>query len=538
MTRGRLRIPNPYKMKNKLITIALLSATLALPVQAQDATGTIHVAQGKQKIYKEIYGQFAEHLGSCIYGGLWVGPESPIPNTQGYRNDVLKALQDLKVPVLRWPGGCFADEYHWTDGIGPREKRPKMQNNNWGGTIEDNSFGTHEFLNLCEMLGCEPYISGNVGSGSVEELAKWVEYMTSDGDTPMAKLRRQNGRDKAWKVKFLGVGNESWGCGGNMRPEYYSDLYRRYAVYCRNYDGNNLYKVASGASDYDYNWTKVLMDRVGNRMNGLSLHYYTVSGWNGSKGSATHFSDADYYWTLGKCRGIEDVIKKHEAIMDAADPKKEVGLLVDEWGTWWDEEPGTIHGHLYQQNSMRDAFVAALSLNVFHRHCDRIRMANIAQVVNVLQSMILTDTKGTGHMVLTPTYHIFNMYKHFQDAVYLPVDVKCDSMDVRGDEHAKDGRTIPLLSVSAAKKTDGSVVVSLANVSLDKEQEVMLALDGTEGMKNVSGQMLSCAKVSDYNDFEHPDKVKPTAFKGAKLKKNTLTAKIPAKSVVVLEIKQ
>ena len=523
---------------NKLIATALLSTAIAFPVQAQDVTGTIHATQGKQKIYKEIYGQFAEHLGSCIYGGLWVGPDSPIPNTQGYRNDVLQALKDLKVPVLRWPGGCFADEYHWTDGIGPREKRPKMQNNNWGGTIEDNSFGTHEFLNLCEMLGCEPYISGNVGSGSVEELAKWVEYMTSDGDTPMAKLRRQNGRDKAWKVKFLGVGNESWGCGGNMRPEYYSDLYRRYAVYCRNYDGNNLYKVASGASDYDYNWTKVLMNRVGNRMNGLSLHYYTVAGWNGSKGSATRFSDADYYWTLGKCLGIEDVIKKHEAIMDAADPKKEVGLLVDEWGTWWDEEPGTIHGHLYQQNSMRDAFVAALSLNVFHRHCDRIRMANIAQVVNVLQSMILTDTKGTGHMVLTATYHVFNMYKDFQEATYLPVEVKCDSMSVRGDEHATDGRNIPLLSVSAAKKADGTLVLSLVNVSIDRAQEAELVLDGVAGFKNISGQILSCVKVNDYNDFEHPDRVKPTAFKDAKLKKNTIKAKIPAKSIVVLKIKQ
>ena len=361
--------------------------------------------------------------------------------------------------------------------------------------------------------------------------------MTSDGDTPMAKLRRQNGRDKAWKVKYLGVGNESWGCGGNMRPEYYSDLFRRYSVYCRNYDGNELYKVASGASDYDYNWTKVLMDRVGHRANGISLHYYTVTGWEGSKGSATKFDNDDFYWTMGKCLGIEDVIKKHEAIMDKADPKKQIGLLVDEWGTWWDEEPGTIKGHLYQQNSMRDAFVAALSLNVFHRHADRIKMANIAQVVNVLQSMILTDTKGTGHMVLTPTYHVFNMYKDFQEATYLPMDVKCDSMDVRGDSHAKDGRKIPLVSTSAAKKADGTIVVSLANVSLDKAQEVEFKLDGAAAPKAVNGQILTCKKVTDYNDFEHPEVVKPAVFKDAKVKKNTLKVKIPAKSIVVLKIK-
>ena len=514
----------------KLIISTVLSVACAFTASAQNTTVTIHANQGKNIINKEIYGQFAEHLGSCIYGGLWVGPQSNIPNTDGYRNDVLKALIDLKVPVLRWPGGCFADEYHWMDGIGPRDKRPKMQNNNWGGTIEDNSFGTHEFLNLCEKIGAEPYISGNVGSGSVEELAKWVEYMTSDGDTPMANLRRKNGREKSWNVKYLGVGNESWGCGGNMRPEYYSDLFRRYSTYCRNYDNHKLYKIASGASDYDYDWTKVLMNNVGNRMNGLSLHYYTVTGWNGSKGSATKFSNDDYYWTLGKCLEIEDVIKKHSAIMDEKDPKQHIGLLVDEWGTWWDEEPGTIKGHLFQQNTMRDAFVAALSLNVFHRHSDRVRMANIAQIANVLQSMILTDTNGKGHMVLTPTYHVFRMYQPFQDATYLPLDVKCDSMKVR------DNRTIPMVSASAAKTKDGNMVISLANVSLDKAQNIDVDIENA-GIKNISGEILTSKNISDYNDFNNPDVVKPVPFKDVKVKRNTLKVKIPAKSIVVLNIK-
>ena len=499
----------------KLIISTVLSVACAFTASAQNTTVTIHANQGKNIINKEIYGQFAEHLGSCIYGGLWVGPQSNIPNTDGYRNDVLKALIDLKVPVLRWPGGCFADEYHWMDGIGPRDKRPKMQNNNWGGTIEDNSFGTHEFLNLCEKIGAEPYISGNVGSGSVEELAKWVEYMTSDGDTPMANLRRKNGREKSWNVKYLGVGNESWGCGGNMRPEYYSDLFRRYSTYCRNYDNHKLYKIASGASDYDYDWTKVLMNNVGNRMNGLSLHYYTVTGWNGSKGSATKFSNDDYYWTLGKCLEIEDVIKKHSAIMDEKDPKQHIGLLVDEWGTWWDEEPGTIKGHLFQQNTMRDAFVAALSLNVFHRHSDRVRMANIAQIANVLQSMILTDTNGKGHMVLTPTYHVFRMYQPFQDATYLPLDVKCDSMKVR------DNRTIPMVSASAAKTKDGNMVISLANVSLDKAQNIDIDIENA-GIKNINGEILTSKNIGDYNDFNNPDVVKPVPFKDVKVKKTLI----------------
>lgn len=523
-------------MSNKLFACGLFLAASLYASAGNTAQITISTDGGKNIIHKEIYGQFAEHLGSCIYGGLWVGEDSPIPNIKGYRKDVFDALKQLQVPVLRWPGGCFADEYHWMDGIGPREQRPKMQNNNWGGTIEDNSFGTHEFLNLCEMLGCEPYISGNVGSGTVEELAKWVEYMTSDGDTPMANLRRKNGRDKAWRVKYLGVGNESWGCGGNMRPEYYSDLYRRYSVYCRNYDGNKLYKIASGASDYDYNWTRVLMDNIGHRMDGVSLHYYTVTGWNGSKGSATKFDNNDYYWTIGKCLEIEDVIERHAQIMDKKDPKKQIGLLVDEWGTWWDEEPGTVKGHLYQQNSMRDAFVAALTLNVFHRHTDRVRMANIAQVVNVLQSMILTDTKGTGHMVLTPTYHVFEMYKGFMGATSLPLTLTCDSMDVRGDSHAKDGRRIPLVSASAAKQADGSLIISLANVSLDENQDVEIAL-GNNAPKAVSGRILSCKSIADYNDFDHPNVVAPQEFKGAKLKKGTIKMQIPAKSIVVLNVK-
>ena len=528
----------------KLLTSAALFLAVSLVANGQNATVTVHTGQGQQRINKEIYGQFAEHLGSCIYGGLWVGPESPIPNIDGYRKDVFEALKALKVPVLRWPGGCFADEYHWRDGIGPRSQRPSLKNNNWGGTIEDNSFGTHEFLNLCEMLGCEPYISGNVGSGTVEELAKWVEYMTSEDGTPMAKLRKENGREKPWKVKYLGVGNESWGCGGNMRPEYYSDLYRRYAIYCRNYDGNQLYKIASGASDYDYNWTRVLMDRIGNGMDAVSLHYYTVSGWDGSKGAATGFDSDDYYWTLGKCLEIEDVIKRHKAIMDEKDPGRRIGLLVDEWGTWWDEEPGTIPGHLYQQNTMRDAMVAALSLNVFHRHTDRVRMANIAQIVNVLQSMILTDQKDGGHMVLTPTYHVFQMYTPFQEATFLPCDLECEEMTVQHDWKKsideKGSRTLPLVSASAAKTADGSIVLSLVNVSLDKAQELLLSLEDFTAKRNtsVTGRILTCQAIGDYNDFEHPSRVEPVAFNGAKFARDgKLNVKLPAKSIVVLTIK-
>ncbi len=512
-------------MKHQLLSFLFISLTCS----AQDATVTIHCNQQGPKINKEIYGQFAEHLGSCIYGGLWVGPNSSIPNTDGYRTDVFNALKELQIPVLRWPGGCFADDYHWMDGIGPRDQRPSLRNNNWGGTIEDNSFGTHEFLNLCEKLGCEPYISGNVGSGTVKEMAQWVEYMTSDGDTPMARLRRKNGRDKAWHVKYFGIGNEAWGCGGNMTPEYYSNEFRRFNTYLRDYNNNKLFRIASGASDYDYNWTNVLMKNIGNRMNALSVHYYTVKDWN-HKGKSSPFTPEEYYLTLQKCLDIDSVITKHSAIMNQTDPEKTIGLMVDEWGTWWDEEPGTIPGHLYQQNTLRDAMVAALSLNVFHKHADRVKMANIAQVVNVLQSMILTDTKGNGHMVLTPTYYVFKMYKPFQNATSLPSDVQCSSHSF------EKGLPIANLQSSSAKTTDGTIIVSLANIDLQKGQEVALALDGYNA-NSVCGEILTAKNITDYNDFNHSETIKSENFTGAKIKKNQIMVKIPAKSIVVLKIK-
>jgi len=508
----------------KLFLATLLMASITLAAQTGTSKITIHADQGKDVINKEIYGQFSEHLGSCIYGGIWVGENSPIPNTKGYRNDVLNALKELHIPVLRWPGGCFADEYHWMDGIGPREKRPKMSNNNWGGVIEDNSFGTNEFFNLCELLGCEPYLSGNVGSGTVEELAKWVEYITSAGDSPMARLRRQNGRDKPWHLKYLGVGNESWGCGGNMTADYYSDVYKRYSTYCREYDGNKLFKIASGASDVDYNWTETLMKNVGNKMQGVSLHYYTCKGWEGSKGSATKFDKSDYLWTMSKCLEIDNMIKKHIAIMDKYDPQNKVGLMVDEWGTWWDQEPG-VHTALYQQNTMRDAFVAALSLNVFNKYAERVKMTNIAQVVNVLQAMILTDGPK---MVLTPTYYVFDMYKIHMGATYLPLDVQCDSL-------SSNDKKFAAVSASASKDAKGLIHITLANVDPDKEQKITIDLANVK-LTKVSGTILTAKSIDSYNTFDNPNVVKPAVFNDAKISKTGLTVTVPAKAIISLEL--
>ena len=356
-------------------------------------------------IRKHIYGHFDEHLGRCIYNGIYVGEASDIPNVRGIRMDIVEALRAIHIPNLRWPGGCFADEYHWMDGIGPKTDRPTMVNTHWGGVTENNHFGTHEFMDLCDQLGCEPYICGNVGSGTVQEMQQWVEYITFDGISPMSSLRKENGREDPWRLKYWGVGNENWGCGGSMRPEFYADQYRRYQTYVRNFGDNRIYKIACGPNGSDCRWTEILMQntRRGDRhlMNGLALHYYT-----NYRQSATEFSEGDWSNVLQKALVMDELITRHSAIMDQYDPKSRVALIVDEWGTWYNVEPGTNPGFLYQQNSLRDALVAALHFHIFHNHNDRVHMANIAQTVNVLQSMILTQNEK---MLLTPTYHVFNM---------------------------------------------------------------------------------------------------------------------------------
>ncbi len=511
-------------MSFKKISLTLLAAGAAVVGSAADlkVSGGLHPSADAPVIAKEMYGQFTEHLGNCIYGGIWVGEDSKIPNTSGYRNDVIEAIRELKVPVMRWPGGCFADEYHWMDGIGPRSERPRMVNTNWGGTVEDNSFGTHEFLNLCELVGVEPYISGNVGSGSVEEIQKWIEYMTAS-DGPMALLRKKNGREKPWKVKYFGVGNETWGCGGNMTAEYYSDIYRRYQTYCKNYSGNTLYKIASGGNAADYHWTEVCMKNAASMMDGISFHYYYVDDWN-DKGSATNFSDENYYMTMGHVYDINEAIKGHSAVMDKYDPKRRVGLMIDEWGTWWNVEPGTNPGHLFQQNTMRDALVAAVSLNIFHNHAARVKMANIAQFANVLQAMLLTKE---GQMVKTPTFYVFKMYIPHMEARLVPLDIDCEVLEIHG-------RKAPLVSATASQK-DGVTTVSLANISLDKAADIDLDLGGIAASK-VKGEIISSKNIHDYNDFGLAEKVNIVPFNGAKIKNGKLSLKLPARSIVTLSL--
>ncbi len=489
-----------------------------------DATGADSVI-----INRNIYGHFSEHLGHCIYGGLWVGKDSKIPNVDGVRKDVIDALKKIRIPNLRWPGGCFADEYHWKNGIGPKENRAKMVNTHWGGVVEDNSFGTNEFLNMCEEIGTEPYICGNVGSGSVEEMSEWVEYMTFDGESPMANLRKKYGREKPWNVKFFAVGNESWGCGGNMTPAYYSDLYRRYQTFARNYGNNHLLKVAGGPNVDDYNWTETVMKNVPIwQMWGLSLHYYVHPGGWDNKGSATKFSEEQYVQTMQRAYHMDELITKHDSIMTKYDPEKKVALVVDEWGAWYDVEPGTNPGFLFQQNTMRDALVAAVTLNIFHKHADRVRMANLAQIINVLQSIIFTDGDK---MMLTPTYHIFDMYKVHQDALLLPSTTSCPDIVCGGFNAAQ-------ISASASKDKDGVIHVSLANLDTRNATDVKVALKGAEAGSVADALVVKADDIATFNDFDHPDNISLNGFDGVKVGNDgIITVSMPAMSVVTFAIK-
>lgn len=514
-------------MEKLAYLIVLLMLTFFIQVVAQQTENqmVINADLGKFTINKHIYGHFSEHLGHCIYEGFWVGENSAIPNTRGIRNDVVEALKKLQIPNLRWPGGCFADEYHWTDGIGPRENRPKMINTHWGGVTEDNSFGTHEFMDLCEQLSCEPYITGNLGSGSVEEMSKWVEYLNSDAVSPMTELRKKNGREKPWNVKYWAVGNENWGCGGNMTPEFYADQYRRYATYCRNYGNSRLFKVACGPAGSDYHWTETLMKNIPTwMMNAIALHHYTVLDWN-KKGTATQFSEQEYFTTIQRCLVMNELLDKHTTIMDRYDPEKRVALYVDEWGTWWDVEPGTNPGFLYQQNTLRDALVAGISLNIFNNYCERVQMANIAQTVNVLQAMILTQDDK---MMVTPTYHVFEMYKVHHSATMLPIDLKCKN-------YAFEGNKVPAVSASASKDKAGVVHLSLTNVDPKNAQEITCDLRGIKVAK-VTGRILTASELNVHNTFEKPNAIIPVEFKDASLSNQVLKVRLPAKSIVVLTI--
>jgi len=514
---------------------ALVIWSAAPQAFAQDTTVTIDAAKPGSKIDRQIFGQFAEHLGTGIYGGVWVGPDSAIPNVRGIRSDVVEALKAIKVPNIRWPGGCFADEYHWKNGIGPASARRATVNANWGGAIEPNTFGTDEFMDFVHQVGTDAYVSINVGSGTFEEASEWMAYMTADQHSAAGKDRAANGHADPYKVEILGLGNENWGCGGNMRPEHYVDLMKRYARFARNYNpeqqtGDTMRRIAVGPTDDDTSYTEAVMKAWSERdwtwsIEGLSLHSYSVPQWPPSLPS-TEFGEDDYALILATTLKMDARIAKHSAIMDKYDPKREVPLVVDEWGVWLRETPGTPTGYLQQQNSMRDAILAALNFNIFARHADRVRGANIAQMINVLQAMILTDGPK---MVLTPTYYIHKMYLPMQDATFIPVQ-----FDPGTYHHGNI--TLPGVDAVAMRDTGGRLWLSLVNLDPHKAKAVEVDVSGLN-VERASGDVLTAANVNSINTFEAPGTVVPRPITGS-VKNGKVTVELPAKSVAMLALDQ
>ncbi len=513
-------------MKLKFLFIILISI-ISIQSYAQNRI-VINSNLGKETIDKNIYGHFSEHLGRCIYGGYWVGEDSNIPNTGGLRNDVVDALKEISIPNLRWPGGCFADEYHWMDGIGDPVQRPTMINTHWGGVTENNRFGTHEFLELCRQLECEPVICGNLGSGSVQEMSQWVEYLNSDNISPMTDLRKANGQDEPWGVKYWGLGNENWGCGGNMTAEYYTNEMRRYSVYSKNYGNNRLYKIAGGPNADDYNWMETLMKNgnPGSSFQGVSLHYYTICHSWSKKGSATQFDENEYITTLSKTLHMNELLEKHIGIMDKYDPNNRVGIVVDEWGNWFEVEPGTNPGFLYQQNTLRDAMVASLNLDIFNKNARRVKMANIAQTVNVLQAMILTQDDK---LVKTPSFYVFKMYKVHHDATLLPSDITCEN-------YTLDKETVPAISATASKDASGKIHVTITNVNPNKALKVTCDVRGMDKVAFQKGSIITGEKINSYNDFGKNEEVTEKDFSDVKVDGNVVEVNIPSKSIIMLEL--
>ncbi|MDM5181890.1 alpha-L-arabinofuranosidase C-terminal domain-containing protein [Massilia sp. DJPM01] len=513
-------------IKQSIAAISLVTISAWPAFAANQVSVTIDAGKPGPVINKNVYGQFAEHLGTGIYEGMYVGTSSKIPNTKGWRNDVVGALKQLHVPLVRWPGGCFADEYHWKDGVGPRAKRPVKVNTNWGGVEESNAVGTHEFFDLVDLLGADAYVNGNLGSGSVQEMADWVEYMTSDSKSSLANLRRKNGREKPFKVAYFAIGNEAWGCGGNMTPEHYTNLYKNYETMLKAPKESRPLMIASGGNDDDTKWTDVISKNAKAQTSGISFHYYTIptGKWEG-KGAATGFAEPHWISTLANTLKIESMIKNNVAVLDKNDPEKKIGLYVDEWGTWYDVETGTTPGFLYQQNTLRDAVVAALNFNIFHQHADRVQMTNIAQMVNVLQAMILTEKDK---MLLTPTYHAFHMYVPFQDATSLPVTVADDKAYTLGEA------TIPGISASAARAKDGKLYLSLVNTNPGQPADVVVNVAGKQ-LAGANGRVLTATAMDAHNTFQNPQAIKPAPF-SAKASGDKLTVTVPAKAVVVVAL--
>jgi alpha-N-arabinofuranosidase len=472
----------------------------AAPAGSAASTATVDVLLDEPigVIAPELYGHFAEHIGGVIYDGIWVGEDSAVPNLGGIRKSLVDWMKRLRPAVIRWPGGCFADGYHWRDGIGEREKRPRRYGR-WTDVTEPNHFGSHEFIRFCRLVDAQPYMAANVGTGTPEEFQSWVEYCNAPaGLTTLADERAANGAPDPLGIRYWGVGNESWGCGGKFTPEDYCTDYRKFATWVPGY-GVPLYLIASGPNGNDPNWTarffQKWVDYERAPLHGWSPHYYC-----GTAGEALQFSTDQWYELLARAKEMEKLISDQWAVMGKFDPQRKVRLVIDEWGAW--HKPGTEINkrHLFEQmGCLRDALVAALTLDTFNRHADKMAMANVAQLINNLHSLFLADGD---RFVATPNFYVFEMYKPHQGATAVRVNVEAPAVEFRV---GSDRRQLFGLAGSASVREKA---MTLTLVNPHDSEPVAAAVNLKGGAARAARRtVLTHAQANAHNTFERPNEL-------------------------------
>jgi alpha-N-arabinofuranosidase len=492
-------------------------------------------------IAPEIYGHFVEHLGGVVYDGVWVGERSRVPNIGGVRRALVEALRAVRPAVVRWPGGCFADSYDWHDGIGPRNQRPR-RTNFWAdeehfrsigvvpARFDPNEFGTQEFVRFCRLVGAQPYLAVNLRSGGPRSFDEWVEFCNSPaGSTTLADLRAAGGDAEPYGVRYWGIGNESWGCGGNFAPEEYAEEYRRFVAWVPDYGVHPRF-IGAGPGSGDVEWTRRFFEALDGRgdlghMWGWGLHHYSGP----PAGDAIRFDTPDWYGLLARADDMESLITRHWQIMGQRDRNRRVKLVVDEWGAWYPMTTNVDPTHLFgQQSTMRDAVLVGLTLDTFNRHADKVAMANVAQLINCLQSLFLASGD---RFVLTPAYHVFAMYAAHQGAQSLRTVVGAPA--VRWTAAQNEAHTMRGLNGSASRQ-GSTLTLTVTNPDIAQAADVEIAVRGG-AVRLVRATTLTSRDVHDHNTFEAPSTVAPTVA-DVTAAASPLVVHVPAASVTRYEL--
>ena len=546
-------------LKNSAMAGAVL-AFAGKPVWARqaDATVQIFVDDPGARIAPEIYGHFTEHIGGVIYDGVWVGEKSKIRNVGGIRTELVERMNRIKVPILRWPGGCFADSYDWKDGIGPQAQRPRRTNfwevdpeaerlHETGAQIfEPNSFGTDEFARFCRLTNAQPYLAANLRSASALEFDHWVEYCNSPaGSTTLADMRKTNGSAAPYGVMYWGVGNESWGCGGSFAPEEYASEFRRYTNWIPKF-GVDLQLIGAGPNSNDRDWTHKFFEEVftgahayhNPQFSGWSVHHYAsnlsrgkiTNNFHEAHGKALDFDATDWYELMRETARVEEIMQDQWAIMGQFDPRHHVKLVVDEYGPWYHQGSEVDPTHLFgQQITVRDALATAMSLDIFNRHADKVSVATCAQLVNNLNALFLCHGDK---FLSTPNFYVFEMYAAHQGAQSLPVEFGAHSI-----HYDRDGKDASFWGLGGSASLKGkTVTLTMVNPSVKAPRETQIALRGGTAA-SATGTVLASDDMHAHNTFDRPDTVQSrplTVTAAGEILNVTLPAASVAKITVTL----